>query len=153
MDAKRILLVDDNEHDIELALAAFEGADMANSVAIARDGEEALAYLRREGMFASRSSADPLVVLMDLKMPKLSGLEVLRIMRQDARFRHLPVVMLTSSREQMDLNQCYACGANAYVVKPVDFAAFLQVVQTLGVFWTLLNEFPHLEQAVSSGQG
>lgn len=138
---KRILLVEDNERDIELTLAAFEEHKLVNEVVVARDGIEALDYLHRRGQFAHRGP-DPAVVLLDLKMPKVNGLEVLAQMKSDPRLRTIPVVVLTSSREEPDLARCYGLGANAYVVKPVDFRQFIQAIQSLGFFWAILNEPP-----------
>lgn len=140
-DLKRILLVEDSEHDVELTLAALE-EHLANRVDVARDGVEALDYLYRRGAFASRGAEDPVVVLLDLKMPRLDGLEVLRQVKGDAALRSIPVVMLTSSREERDLVESYRLGANAYVVKPVDFQQFADAVRQLGVFWAVVNEPP-----------
>jgi len=137
-----VLLVDDSADDIELMLEALRSFKIANPLDVARDGEEALQYLRRTGPFASRPAIDPAVVLLDLKMPKVDGLEVLRAARADARLRRLPIVMVTSSREEQDLVQSYALGVNAYVVKPVDFHNFADAVRQLGAFWAVLNEPP-----------
>jgi CheY-like chemotaxis protein len=138
----RILLVDDCAKDLELTLAALEKHRLANDVVVARDGAEALDYLYRRGKYAAHPSGDPVVVLLDLKMPQVDGLEVLRAMRADERFRALPVVVLTSSREERDVVESYKLGANAYVVKPVAFDAFFNAVSTLGLFWAVLNEPP-----------
>lgn len=138
----RILLVEDNLRDIDLTLAALEEHHLANTVEVARDGVEALDYLHRRGKFADRPPGLPVVVFLDIKMPRLDGLEVLRQMKSDPRFKSLPVVMLTSSKEEPDLAGCYALGVNAYVVKPVDFAQFADSVKQLGVFWAVLNEPP-----------
>ena len=137
---KTILLVEDNANDMELTLAALQDSNVSNTVEVARDGAEALDYLHRRGAFASRASENPVVVLLDLKMPKVDGLEVLREMKATPALRLVPVVMLTSSREESDLVRSYSLGANAYVVKPVDFHKFFESVQQLGVFWALLNE-------------
>jgi CheY-like chemotaxis protein len=139
---KRILLVEDSVHDAELTLTALEEFHLANEVIPVRDGVEALQYLRREGMFAGRTTEQPLVVILDLKMPKVDGLQVLREMKADPALRCIPVVMLTSSREECDLVDSYQLGVNAYVVKPVDFHQFLSAVRGLGVFWAIVNEPP-----------
>jgi two-component system, response regulator len=139
---KRILLVEDNERDVELTLAALEEHNLANEVVTARDGAEALDYLYRRGQFADHANGLPVVVLLDLKMPKVDGLEVLRQMRGDAALKHVPVVMITSSREEQDLVNSYQLGVNAYVVKPVDFQKFLESVKQIGFFWAIINEPP-----------
>ncbi len=139
---KKILLVEDSEHDIELTLAALDGYHLANGVDIARDGAEALDYLYRRGAFAQREPGNPVVVLLDLKMPRVDGLEVLRQMKSDAELKLVPVVMLTSSREEQDLVRTYELGVNAYVVKPVDFQQFIDSVKQLGCFWAVINEPP-----------
>src|SRR5690348_3758126 len=122
---KRILLVEDSEHDLELTLAALEAHNVANEVEIARDGAEALDYLYRRGAFAARTSDPPVVILLDLKMPRVNGLEVLRQIKADPDLKKIPVVMLTSSREEQDLVRSYELGVNAYVVKPVNFGQFM----------------------------
>lgn len=139
---KRILLVEDSDKDIELTLMALDECNLANEVVVARDGAEALDYFYHRGKFAERQEGLPAVVLLDLKMPKIDGLEVLRQMKGDAAFKHIPVVMVTSSREEQDLVKSYRLGVNAYVVKPVDFAQFVRSVKELGFFWALLNEPP-----------
>jgi len=139
---KRILLVEDNERDIELTLAALEEHNLANEVVTARDGAEALDYLYARGKFAGHANGFPVVVLLDLKMPKVDGLEVLRQMRSNETLKHVPVVMLTSSREEQDLVRSYQLGVNAYVVKPVDFQKFVDSIKQLGVFWAVVNEPP-----------
>jgi CheY-like chemotaxis protein len=139
---KRILLVEDNEHDVELTLAALEQNNLANGVAVARDGAEALDYLYCRGRFAGHANGLPVVVLLDLKMPKMDGLEVLRQIRSDPHLKTLPVVMLTSSREEQDLLRSYELGVNAYVVKPVDFHNFADSIRQVGIFWALINEPP-----------
>ncbi|MEW6324982.1 MAG: response regulator [Nitrospirota bacterium] len=141
-ELKSILLVEDNPQDVELTLAALSEHNLANNVVVARDGAEALDYLRAEGRFQGRSTGNPAVILLDLKMPKVDGLEVLRTVKADERLKIIPVVMLTSSREEPDLAECYALGVNAYVVKPVNFQEFVTAVKQLGVFWALLNEPP-----------
>lgn len=141
-DIRRILLVEDDPRDIELTLAALEENNLANEVVVVRDGEQALNYLHRRGDFALRAEGNPVVVLLDLKMPKMNGLEVLRAMKSDPTLKQVPVVVLTSSRESSDLEECYQQGVNAYVVKPVQFDEFVKSVQELGVFWALINEPP-----------
>ena len=137
-----ILFADDNAQDVELTLAALSEYNLANEVVIANDGAEALDYLYCRGRFATRHGGNPALVLLDLKMPKVDGLEVLRIIKQDENLRAVPVVMLTSSREEQDLVRSYRFGVNAYVVKPVDFQAFVEAVKQLGVFWTIHNQPP-----------
>jgi len=139
---KRILLVEDNEHDVELTLAALGEHNLANEVVVARDGVEALDYLHNRGKFAGHANGLPVVVLLDLKMPRVDGLEVLRQMRADANLKHVPVVMVTSSREEQDLVRSYQLGVNAYVVKPVDFQQFIESVKQIGFFWAIINEPP-----------
>lgn len=138
----RILLVEDDERDVELALTALEEHRLANEVVVARDGKEALDYLYRRGQFAMRAEGNPVVVLLDLKMPKVDGLEVLRQVRLDQQLKVMPIVVLTSSREEQDLIESYKLGVNAYVVKPVDFHEFVDAVKELGVFWAVINEPP-----------
>lgn len=137
-----ILLAEDNPNDVELVLSAFEGSRLANHVVVARDGEEALDYLHARGAFVAPTRPQPAVVLLDLKMPRIDGSEVLRQIRADPHLRTTPVVILTSSKEESDLVRGYQLGANAYVVKPVDFKAFIAAVTELGFFWALLNEPP-----------
>ena len=139
---KRILLAEDNEHDVELTLAALGEHNLANEVVVVRDGAEALDYLFNRGKFAGHANGMPVVVLLDLKMPKVDGLEVLHQMRKDAELKHVPVVMITSSREEQDLIRSYQNGVNAYVVKPVDFQKFVESVKQIGVFWAIINEPP-----------
>jgi CheY-like chemotaxis protein len=141
---KRILVVEDSEQDIELTLAALESHNVANEVDVARDGAEALDYLYRRGMFAGRSGELPVVILLDLKMPRVDGLEVLRHIKADPELKKIPVVMLTSSREEQDLIRSYELGVNAYVVKPVNFNQFMESVKQLGCFWAVINEPPPL---------
>lgn len=141
-ELKPILLVEDNPKDIELTMAALEQCQLANAVIIARDGAEALDYLYARGNYADRNTADPAVVLLDLKLPKVDGLEVLEIIKKDENLRHTPVVMLTSSREELDLVRSYSLGVNAFVVKPVGFEQFFEAIRDLGMFWAVLNEPP-----------
>jgi CheY-like chemotaxis protein len=141
-DLKRILLVEDNPNDIELTLAALEENHLANEVVVARDGVEALDYLYRRGIFKMRAPGNPAVVLLDLKLPRVDGLQVLKQLKSDADLRTVPVVMLTSSREEQDLLASYNGGVNAYVVKPVEFGDFVQALNRLGLFWAVINEPP-----------
>jgi CheY-like chemotaxis protein len=141
-DLKPILLVEDSPKDVELTLAALEQCQLANAVIVVRDGAEALDYLRAQGNFVGRPAGDPAVVLLDLKLPKVDGLEVLEQIKQDSKLRHTPVVMLTSSREERDLVRSYQLGVNAFVVKPVGFDKFFEAIQDLGMFWAVLNEPP-----------
>jgi CheY-like chemotaxis protein len=139
---RSILLVEDNPNDVELTLTALKEAHLANEVVVANDGEQALDYLFRRGRYAGRTDPQPAVILLDLKMPKVDGHEVLRQIRADPGLRLTPTVVLTSSREEKDLYECYDKGANSYVVKPVDFEEFVTAISKLGVFWALLNEAP-----------
>jgi DNA-binding response OmpR family regulator len=139
---KPILLVEDNPHDLELTLIALSKSQLANEVVIARDGAEALDYLHRRGQYADRTPGHPAVVLLDLKLPKVDGLEVLKEIRTNSDSKSQPVVMLTSSREEQDLVRSYELGVNAYVVKPVDFTEFVRAISDLGIFWAVLNEPP-----------
>ena len=145
---KKILLVEDDVRDVELTLAALAEHHLANAVVVLRNGAEALDYLFRRGVCLGRQDGDPVVVLLDLKMPKVSGLEVLAAVKADNRLRTIPIVVLSSSREEPDLIQCYQLGVNAYVVKPVDFVDFMNAVKGLGVFWAAINEPPPLMPAV-----
>lgn len=138
-----ILLVEDNPDDVELTLRALERNHLLNRVEVVRDGAEALDYLLREGPFTDRPAEDgPKVILLDLKLPKVDGLEVLRRIKSDDRTRILPVVILTSSAEEPDIARCYELGANSYIVKPVDFSRFAEAVRSLGLYWLLLNQSP-----------
>src|ERR1700745_3144588 len=138
----RILLVEDDPKDVELTLTALEEYHLANEVVVARDGEEALDYLYRRGSFATRSNDNPAVLLLDLKLPKVDGLEVLQQIKSDENLKIIPVVVLTSSHEEKDMVASYRLGVNAYVVKPVDFHEFVNAVRELGVFWALTNQPP-----------
>jgi CheY-like chemotaxis protein len=141
-ELKRILLVEDSANDIELILAALAENKLANEVVVVRDGEEALDYLYRRGIFQLRREGNPVVVLLDLKLPKIDGLEVLAQLKSDPELKVVPVVMLTSSREEQDLIKSYNLGTNAYVVKPVDFHEFVDVIKELGLFWSVVNQPP-----------
>jgi CheY-like chemotaxis protein len=149
---KRILLAEDDENDVDLTLTALGENNLANGVDVVRDGQEALDYLFRRGAYTQRGAADPVVLLLDIKMPKVDGLEVLRQVRGDPGLATLPVVILTSSREEQDLIRCYQLGVNAYVVKPVAFEDFSKAVKELGIFWALINEPPPRSAAASSPQ-
>jgi CheY-like chemotaxis protein len=139
---KPILLVEDNPHDLELTLIALSKSQLANEVVIVRDGAEALDYLNRRGEYHQRTVGNPAVVLLDLKLPKVDGLEVLKAIREGEKLKSIPVVMLTSSKEEQDLLRSYELGVNAYVVKPVDFTEFVRAIADLGIFWAVLNEPP-----------
>lgn len=139
---KPILLVEDDTRDLELTLLALERSQLANDVVVLRDGAQALSYLRREDAHADRSEGNPAVILLDLKLPKVNGLEVLKSVRATESLKSVPVVMLTSSQTESDVVQSYALGVNAYVVKPVEFKQFVTAIADLGVFWAVLNEPP-----------
>ncbi len=141
-ELKRILLVEDSANDIELILAALEENRMANEVVVVRDGEEALDYLYRRGVYRLRREGNPVVVLLDLKLPKVDGLEVLAQLKSDQNLKVIPVVVLTSSAEEQDLIKSYNLGTNAYVVKPVDFHEFVDAIKELGLFWAVVNQPP-----------
>ena len=149
-DLRPILLVEDNPRDLELTLAALAKCQLANEIIIARDGAEALDYLLMRGAHAERTPGDPAVVLLDLKLPKVDGLEVLEQVKKSSHLRQVPVVMLTSSREERDLVRSYELGVNAFVVKPVDFNAFFEAIQDLGMFWAILNEPPPAGRTVDA---
>ena len=138
----KILLVEDDPNDVELTLSALARNRLANEVVVVRDGQEALDYLFRRGGYASREDHNPPVVLLDLKLPKVSGMEVLERMKTDPSLRTVPVVVLTSSREERDLIKSYNLGTNAYVVKPVDFQEFIEAVKQVGLFWAVINQAP-----------
>jgi CheY-like chemotaxis protein len=138
----RILLVEDDPKDVELTLTALEEYNLANEVIVARDGEEALEYLYSRGKFKTRSSDNPAVMLLDLKLPKVDGLEVLKQIKSEEKLRMIPVVVLTSSKEEKDMVASYRLGVNAYVVKPVDFHEFVNAIKELGAFWAVVNEPP-----------
>jgi CheY-like chemotaxis protein len=138
----RILMVEDDPKDVELSLTALEDYNLANEVIVVRDGEEALDYLYCRGEYKTRSSGNPAVMLLDLKLPKVDGLEVLKQIKSDGELRMIPVVVLTSSKEEKDMVASYKLGVNAYVVKPVDFHEFVNAIKELGVFWAVINEPP-----------
>lgn len=146
---KQILLVEDSPNDVELILASLDENHVANEVVVAKDGEQALDYLYRRGAFADRPEGHPMVVLLDLKLPKVDGLDVLQQIKSDPLLKALPVVMLTSSREERDLIRSYDMGVNAYVVKPVDFNDFSAALKEVGVFWAIINQPPPM--SVSPG--
>jgi len=138
----RILIVEDDPNDLELTLSALRDYNLANEVVITRDGQQALDYLYCRGEFSARTTQNPAVLLLDLKLPKVTGLEVLQQIKSDERLKMIPVVVLTSSHEEKDMIRSYSLGVNAYVVKPVDFHEFVNAVKELGVFWAVINEPP-----------
>lgn len=140
MNIKHILLAEDDPNDIELTLTALEEYNLANQTTVVRDGVEALDYLYRRGAYTDRMPGHPVVIILDLKMPRIDGLEVLRQLKQDPQLRTIPIVLLTSSRESQDIVRSYQLGVNAYVVKPVIFTEFIEAVKKLGLFWALVNE-------------
>ena len=142
MKTGRILLAEDSPQDAELTLNALAEHNITNLVDVARDGAEALDYLYKRGKFVDRQGGNPVLVLLDLKMPRMDGLEVLRTVKADPQLRTIPVVILTSSREEQDVVRSYELGVNAYVVKPVEFDQFMRAVRDLGLFWLLINESP-----------
>jgi CheY-like chemotaxis protein len=138
----RILIVEDDPKDVELTLAALDEYNLANEVVVTRDGQDALDYLYCRGKYHTRPNDNPAVILLDLKLPKVDGLEVLQQIKSDQRMKMIPVVVLTSSHEEKDMMRSYSLGVNAYVVKPVDFHEFINAVKELGVFWAIVNEPP-----------
>jgi CheY-like chemotaxis protein len=142
IEPKKILVAEDDENDAELILKALEKYNIANEVVMVEDGAEALDYLHRRGDYETRAAGNPILVLLDIKMPKVDGLEVLREIRADERLKLIPTAMLTSSRQEGDLLVSYQLGVNAYVVKPVDFNEFVATIRELGVFWLMINEPP-----------
>jgi CheY-like chemotaxis protein len=142
IELRTILLAEDNPKDLELTLEALAEHNLANQVIVVKDGVEVMEYLRCEGNFKLRRPGKPAVLLLDIKMPRMDGIEVLRAIRSDPALKTLPVVMLTSSREQQDLIKSYESGINAYVVKPVDFKDFIEAVRHIGMFWVVVNELP-----------
>jgi CheY-like chemotaxis protein len=143
---RTILLAEDNVNDVELTLTALRKNHVANEVVVVRDGAEALDYLYRRGAYSDRPTHNPGLILLDLKMPKVDGIEVLRRVKADEMLKMVPVVVLTSSREEQDVLRSYGLGVNAYVVKPVTFGDFLDAVRTLGQFWAVINEPPPTER-------
>jgi CheY-like chemotaxis protein len=141
-DPNIILLAEDNPHDVELTMAALTEHNIANEIVVVNDGAEALDYLYARGRFKGRPPGVPALVLLDLKMPKVDGLEVLRVIKNDEKLRAIPVVMLTSSREEPDLVRAYEFGVNSYVLKPVEFQLFVEAVKNLGIYWTVHNQRP-----------
>lgn len=141
-EVRKILLVEDNANDVELTLAALGEYHLVNDVDVVRDGEEALDYLYKRGKYETRETQEPAVVLLDLKLPKVDGLEVLEKIKADVNLKTVPVVMLTSSREEQDLVRSYQLGVNAYVVKPVEFGEFMNALKELGLFWAVINQLP-----------
>lgn len=139
---KKILLVEDNPNDIELTLEALDEQNLANRVIVTNDGVEAMEYLQYKGKYKDREKENPAVILLDIKMPRMDGIEVLEAIKSNAELKTVPVVILTSSREEPDLKKCYDLGVNAYVVKPVNFKDFFDSVKKLGVFWAIINELP-----------
>jgi len=144
VEIRTILFAEDNPRDVELTLEALGDHNRANNVIVVRDGVETMEYLRREGKYKQRKTGNPAVLLLDIKMPRMDGIEVLRAIRNDNKLKMLPVVMLTSSREEQDLIKSYELGVNAYVVKPVDFKDFIEAVRQVGIFWAVINEVPPL---------
>ncbi len=151
MQLKRVVLVEDSAKDAQLTLAAFEETGLANEVVWVKDGQEALDYLSRTGAYADRAEGAPAVVLLDIKLPKVDGLQVLERVKADDKLRSIPIVMLTSSSQHADLARSYAAGVNAYVVKPVEFAAFVTALRELGLFWAVVNHPPPGTISRSSG--
>jgi len=145
IDARPLLLVEDDRKDVELTLAAIAESNISNEVDVVRDGAEALDYLYRRGNYSTRMNGTPLVILLDLKLPKVDGIQVLQNLKGDPVLKSVPVVMLTSSREERDVIQSYDLGANAYVVKPVDFDEFSNAVKEIGLFWTIINHPPQID--------
>jgi len=139
---RNILLVDDSENDVKLITSALRDANFGNEIIVAEDGEEALDFLYTRGKFADYTGGNPIFVLLDIKMPMLDGIEVLKIIRADDKFKDVPVIMLTSSRDSHDLQECYNNGANSFVVKPVNINDFIGVVKELGHYWVIVNELP-----------
>lgn len=142
LEYKKILLVDDSSKDVELTISALAENNLANEVVVAEDGEEALDYLHMQGKFANREYGNPAVILLDIKMPKIDGIEVLTHIRSEPKLKLIPVIMLTSSREERDLVDSYKLGANSYVVKPVDIVQFIEAIKNLGQFWAVVNQPP-----------
>ena len=142
MKIKTILLAEDNQNDIDLTVMALSEYNLANNIEIVHDGVEVIEYLLRQGKFKGRNPVNPAVILLDLKMPRMDGIEVLKVIKNDPELKVIPVVMVTSSREEKDLILSYELGVNAYIVKPVDFKQFIDAIKQLGAFWAILNELP-----------
>ena len=142
IEVKRILIVDDSPNDVELTIAALAENNLANEIVVAEDGEEALDYLYKRGKFATYGNGNPLIILLDIKMPKMDGLEVLKHIRSEPEFKLISVIMVTSSREEKDLVESYNLGANSYVVKSVDIVQFISAIKTLGQYWIVVNQPP-----------
>jgi CheY-like chemotaxis protein len=142
MKLNDILIAEDNDNDLELTVAALAERNLANRLVVVRDGVETLEYLECRGHYSGRKSGNPAVILLDIKMPRMDGIEVLEKIKSQTAFRNIPVVMLTSSKEDRDLARTYELGVNAYVVKPVGFTEFVEAVKQIGAFWALLNELP-----------
>jgi CheY-like chemotaxis protein len=140
---KNILLVDDSANDVTLIKAVLKDAHLGNEIIVAEDGEEALDYLYKRGKFADYSIDNPVFILLDIKMPLMDGIEVLKIIRSDAAFNKIPIIMLTSSRDSRDIQACYDNGANSFVVKPVNMNDFIKVIKELGQYWVVINERPN----------
>ena len=143
---RTILLAEDNSKDVELTIEAMAENNLGNQVVIVKDGIEAMEYLRREGKYKLRNAGNPCVILLDIKMPRMDGIEVLRSVRGDDKLKKIPVVMITSSREERDLIKTYELGVNAFVVKPVSFQQFIEAIKQIGSFWAVLNELPLEEE-------
>ncbi len=141
-----MLLVEDNQHDVEFTIKAMAKNNFANKIVVVNDGVEALEYLRREGKFKDRDPGLPAVILLDIKLPRMDGMETLREIRNDEKLKLIPVVMLTSSREESDLIAAYKLGVNAFVLKPVEFHEFIEASKVLGMFWGVLNEIPTIKE-------
>jgi len=140
-EVKGILIVDDSPKDVELTIAALAEKNLANEVVVAEDGEEALDYLYMRGKFADKNGL-PAIILLDIKMPKMDGIEVLKHIRSNPQFKSIPVIMVTSSHEERDLVESYSLGANSYVVKPVDIVQFIDAIKVLGIYWAVINQSP-----------
>jgi len=141
-EIKTILIVDDSRNDIELAIAALSEKNLANEVVVAEDGVEALDFLYKRGKFSGYKNGNPVVILLDIKMPRMNGIEVLKHIRLDPKFQLIPVIMVTSSAEEKDLIESYKLGANSYVVKPVDIVQFIDAIKVLGQYWAVINQPP-----------
>jgi CheY-like chemotaxis protein len=140
-EVRKILIVDDSPKDVELTVSALAEKNLANEVIVAEDGVEALDYLYKRGLFSGEHS-NPAVILLDIKMPRMNGIEVLKHIRSNPEFKFIPVIMVTSSREEKDLVESYKLGANSYVVKPVDIVQFIDAIKTLGQYWAVINQPP-----------